>query len=102
MHRKSVIICVFFIFVFGFLLAGCSSQPSDFPSEMLSEEVEEEVEDEMEEKADETEADNLPEEKEAADRRTTVSECLIPESSGTVVYEEGTVAVDASIHRKAM
>lgn len=91
MHRKSVFICVFLIFVFVFSFIGCSFQSSGLPAKGTGEK--------------QTEAGNSSSEsgnakksgsKQAGGHRTTVRKCLIPEASGTVTYGDGTVSIDAS------
>lgn len=92
MHRKSVIICVFLIFVFVFSFIGCSFQSSGLPAQKGTGEKQTNVGNSSSESKDTKKSGS----EQTGGQRTTVRKCLIPEASGTVTYGDNVVSIDAS------
>lgn len=101
MHRKPLLICVFFILTALAFLNGCSSSsevspdsPSEVSSKISSEVSASPV---IAESQDTSQDQEIPEDQNVPVlTRDTIHECLIPEASGTLTYGDDTVSIDAS------
>lgn len=109
MHRKSMLICVFFILTTLVFLGGCSLPAGDSVSPEVSgtESTGSDLQDvpgvELGEdsasmkifgsKSDSKTASN---DKASSTKRTTVRNCLLPQASGTLTYGDNSISIDAS------
>ncbi|HCT91005.1 MAG TPA: transglutaminase [Lachnospiraceae bacterium] len=101
MHRWRSFLCVFLIFFAPVFFGGCSSQTSGAASGNASSSTSGKVSAAASGSASaaataNTSAAASESENHTAEQRTTLQECLVPEASGTTVYEDDTVSIDAS------
>lgn len=103
MHRKSLLICVFFILAASVFFEGCSLPSEEPAAQKIADSDMQDIpgvelgDDSASTKIFGSKSDDkATSTNQTSSKRTTIRSCLVPEASGTLTYGDNTVSIDAS------